>query len=128
MGTITRTVTTTLASMVLVGGLAGVASADEGTPEPTTPCAKETTQVAKAEDALARVTAVFERQQDKVADARHDLKTAKAGEKAAAKADLKEAKVKKEKVAKVKKAQQMRLAKAQERLAKCEAAQEPVAS
>ena len=86
------------------------------------PCAKESAQVAKAQEALARVTAVFAKQQERVADARDDVKHAdNRSDRAEAIAALKAAKVKKEHVAKAKKAQQQRLAKATERLATCEA-------
>lgn len=125
MPPITRPLSTVVASLVVIAGLTGSANAGEPAPAPAVPCSKETSQVAKAEDALARVTAVFERKRDKVAEARHDLKKAKSSEKAAARAALKETKVKKVKAAKVKKAQQVRLAKAQERLAQCQAEQEP---
>ena len=87
------------------------------------PCAKQEEQVQKAEDALARVTAVFAKQKKHVADARQDVKHAdNRSEKAEARAALHAAKVKKEKVAKAKKAQQMRLAKANQRLTACETA------
>lgn len=69
-------------------------AADEATTEP---CAKQSAQVQKAEDALARVTAVFEKKQTKV-------------------------KKQKNQVAKVKKAQVQRLDKANQRLEKCQAA------
>ena len=102
-----------------VAGAPAVASAAAPTEEP---CAKETTQVAKAQDALDRVTAVFAKQQERVAEARADVKHADSrSDRAEAIAALKAAKVKKEHVAKAKKAQQQRLAKATERLATCEA-------
>ena len=86
------------------------------------PCAKESAQVAKAQEALDRVTAVFAKQQERVADAQQDVKHAdNRSDRAEAIAALKAAKVKKEKTAKAKKAQQQRLAKATERLATCEA-------
>jgi CHASE2 domain-containing sensor protein len=86
-----RTATVALLSTVAltVGAAPLAAHADKPDREP---CAKQETQVQKAEDALARVTA------------------------------LQATKVKKEKVAKTKKAQQMRLAKAHERLTACETA------
>ena len=87
------------------------------------PCQRQETQVQKAEDALARVTAVFNRQKTRVAEARHDVAAADTrSEKAQAKKALHAAKVKKEHVAKEKKAQQMRLAKANQRLSDCQAA------
>jgi hypothetical protein len=98
-----------------------VASADD-VPPADGPCATQEAKVAKAEDALARVTAVFERKKDRVADAEAavaaattDKQRAKA-EKRLAKAVAKAAEVKKEK-----KAQKQRLAKAEQRLADCEA-------
>ena len=102
-----------------VAGAPAVASA--ATPDKE-PCAKESAQVAKAQEALDRVTAVFAKQQERVADARDDVKHAdNRSDRAEAIAALKAAKVKKEHVAKAKKAQQQRLAKATERLATCEA-------
>jgi hypothetical protein len=90
------------------------------------PCAAQEAKVAKAEDALARVTAVFERKKDRVADAEAavaaattDKERAKA-EKRLAKAVAKAADAKKDK-----KAQRQRLAKAEERLADCQAANAP---
>jgi hypothetical protein len=101
-----------------------VAQADE--PDP---CAKRQAQVDKAEAALARVTAVFAKQQVKVADAQDDVAEAdNRSEKAEARLALKEAKADRADVAKVKKAQQMRLAKATERLNECTAAQPAPAS
>jgi hypothetical protein len=117
-----RTTTVALLSTVAltVGAAPLAAHADKPDREP---CAKQEAQVQKAEDALARVTAVFAAQQAHVADARQDVKHADSrSERAQAVAALHDAKVKKEKVAKTKKAQQMRLAKANERLAACEAA------
>lgn len=117
-----RTTTVALLSTVAltVGAAPLVAHADKPDREP---CAKQETQVQKAEDALARVTAVFAKQQEHVTDARQDVKHAdNRSERAEAVAALHAAKVKKEKVAKTKKAQQMRLAKANERLTACETA------
>ena len=119
--------TRTLATAVVFGALSlgGVAYADD--PEPPAndaPCAKQQAKVDKAEDALARVTAVFAKKKDKLADAQAEL--------AAAETDKEKAKAQKkvdfwtEKAAdtkKDKKAQKQRLAKAQQRLADCEAAQ-----
>ena len=110
------------AVLALGGAVAGPASADEA-PE-TTPCAKQQAKVDKAEDALARVTAVFARQQDRVAKVRKTVKKAEAGqEKAEARRALAKAKEKRNDTKTTKRAQQQRLLKAQERLATCEAGQ-----
>jgi uncharacterized protein (DUF1800 family) len=117
-----RTTTVALLSTVAltVGAAPLAAHADKPDREP---CAKQEAQVQKAEDALARVTAVFAAQKERVADARQDVKHAdNRSERAEAVAALHAAKAKKEKVAKTKKAQQMRLAKANKRLAACETA------
>ena len=121
MHRIRTTTVALLSSIALTVGAAPVAAhADK--PKPA-PCAKEQAQVQKAEDALARVTAVFAKQKEHVADARADVKHAdNRSERAKAVAALHAAKVKKAKVAKTKKAQEMRLAKANERLADCETA------
>ncbi len=118
-----RTLAAVAAAAVLSLGAAPTAFAEE---PPTTdaPCATQEAQVAKAEDALARVTAVFEGKKDKVAEAQAEVDAATTpeelakAEKRLAKAQEKAAKAKKDK-----KAQKQRLAKAQERLADCEAAQ-----
>ena len=117
-----RTTTVALLSTVAltVGAAPLAAHADKPDREP---CAKQEAQVQKAEDALARVTAVFAKQKEHVADARQDVKHAdNRSERAEAVAALHAAKVKKEKAATTKKAQQMRLAKANERLTACETA------
>jgi hypothetical protein len=121
MHRIRTTTVALLSSVALTVAVAPVAAhADRTDPAP---CAKEQKQVDKAEDALARVTAVFARQKEHVADARQDVKHAdNRSEKAEARAELRDAKVKKEKAAHAKKAQQMRLAKANERLAACQSA------
>lgn len=116
-----RTTTAALVSTVAltVAGAPALAHADAPAKEP---CAKQQAQVDKAEDALARVTAVFAKQQAKTNKAKNAVAHAdNRSEKAAAKAALREARVATEKVAKAKKAQQMRLAKATERLQTCEA-------
>lgn len=96
------------------------AMADEA-PE-TAPCAEQQAKVDKAEDALARVTAVFARQQAKVEKAKKVVEQAEAGrEKALARKALSEAKDTRDDTKVTKRAQQQRLAKAQERLATCEA-------
>lgn len=117
--TITRTIAATAASIVLSAGLAGVAHADDAV-EPAAPCAEQTAQVAKAEDALARVTAVFERSHVAVADAQAAVAAAKTPkEKAQAKNLLRKAQAAEAVAAKTKKAQQQRLAKAEARLQTC---------
>jgi hypothetical protein len=109
-----------LAAMLTVGAGAGPAAADEE------PCASQAAKVAKAEDALARVTAVFERQAAKVKHAEEEVEEADTeAEEDEATEDLEVAKEKKAKAKKAKKAQQMRLQKAQQRLDDCLAAQEP---
>jgi septal ring factor EnvC (AmiA/AmiB activator) len=119
-----------LATGVLLGALslggATVAHADPETPDPAAPCATQQAKVDKAEDALARVTAVFERKKDRVADAEAALAAAETDkEKAKAQRKLDRAKAKAADAKKEKKAQKKRLAKAQERLADCEAANPP---
>ena len=86
---------------------------------PTDPCAQQQAKVDKATEALARVTAVFARQQERVEAAKEDVAEASAGqEKAAARKATTETKV-------TKRAQQQRLAKATERLTTCQAEQPP---
>jgi septal ring factor EnvC (AmiA/AmiB activator) len=103
-------------------GAGPVAHADQ--PGNDAPCAAQEAKVAKAQDALDRVTAVFASKKDKVAEAQADVDAATTeaemakAEKRLAKAQEQAAKVKKEK-----KAQKQRLAKAEDRLADCEAAQ-----
>lgn len=117
-----RTTTAALVSSVALCVAGPAVAASAGEPDKG-PCAQREAQVERAEAALARVTAVFEKQQDKVRDAKKAVKRAdNRSEKAEARADLRQAKAKKEKVAKTKKAQQMRLAKATERLEECTAA------
>ncbi|GAB3264900.1 hypothetical protein [Nocardioides dilutus] len=120
-----RILASAVATGVVLMGASPVATADEPAPADG-PCATQEAKVAKAEAALARVTAVFERQKDRVAAAEAavaaattDKELAKA-EKRLAKAVAKAADAKKEK-----KAQKKRLAKAEERLAECEAANPP---
>jgi hypothetical protein len=126
MHALVRTLGAVLAAFALVLGMTAAATA--GTEEPEAdPCITQQTQVTKAEEALAKVTAVFAKQKVKVAKAKKNVKAADTKmEKAKAKAKLTKAKEDKAKAKKAKKAQQMRLAKALERLAACEAAQEPV--
>ena len=116
-----RTTTAAILSTAALS-IVGAPFAAQATTPDQEPCAKETTQVAKAQEALDRVTAVFAKQQERVADAREDVKHADSrSDRAEAIAALHAAKEKKTHVAEAKKAQQMRLAKAQERLATCEA-------
>lgn len=116
------TMTAGLALSISSLAVAGTAHADDPTDPTTEPCATQTAKVEKAEAALARVTAVFERQAAKVKEAKGELRAAeKANEKAIEKKQLAEAKAKKDEAKKAKKAQLQRLAKAQERLATCEA-------
>jgi septal ring factor EnvC (AmiA/AmiB activator) len=87
------------------------------------PCARQQAQVTKAEDALARVTAVFEHQQTKVERLQEMLAQATTPEQQAKlQTKLDKALAHKQHVRKDKKAQQQRLAKAEDRLASCQAA------
>lgn len=116
-----RTTTAAILSTAALA-VAGAPTVAHAAPPEKEPCAKEATQVAKAQEALDRVTAVFAKQQERVADAKDEVEEADTrSERAEARLALKAAKEKKEKTAKVKKAQQQRLAKATERLATCEA-------
>ncbi|MBZ5741077.1 hypothetical protein [Nocardioides mangrovi] len=118
-----RTTTAALASAFVLGIVAAPVAAQATTPD-SEPCAAQQTKVDKATDALARVSAVFERQHERVADARHDVKHADSrSDRAAARAELAQATAKLDRVAKDKKAQQQRLAKAEDRLDACQAAQ-----
>lgn len=115
----TYVATSLLAATLTVGAGTPSAVADEE------PCADQQAKVAKAEDALARVTAVFERQQAKVKKAKAEVADADTkGEKIKAAKGLAKAQEKKAKAKKAKKAQQMRLTKAQQRLDECLAGQE----
>lgn len=113
------------AVIALGGALVAPAIADEA-PAPTTPCASQQAKVDKAEDALARVTAVFARQQARVEKAKAIVEQAGAGRaKAEARRALAAAKQDRDETKGTKRAQQQRLLKAQERLATCEAEQAP---
>jgi septal ring factor EnvC (AmiA/AmiB activator) len=117
-----RTLAAAAATSVLLVGAGPVAFADE-VPPAESPCAAQEEKVAKAEAALARVTAVFENQKEKVAKAREALDAAGTkAEKSKAQEHLAKVKAKKDEAKKAKKAQKQRLAKAEERLAECEAA------
>jgi hypothetical protein len=110
-----------VAGVALALGSLGSVSASAEKPEP---CAQQQKQVDRAEDALARVTLVFQRQQTKVKKAKHEVRVADtARERAHAKRDLAHAKAKRDHVKKAKTAQQQRLAKAEARLDACEAKQ-----
>lgn len=118
-----RTLVATAAAAVLSLGLGSTAHADETSTDG--PCATQVAQVAKAEAALARVTAVFEAKKDKVAEAMAAVAAAAAtAPEELATADRRLAKAQ-EKAAKAKdkKAQKQRLAQAEARLAECEAPQ-----
>jgi septal ring factor EnvC (AmiA/AmiB activator) len=116
-----RTFAVAAATAVLsLGATPLAAHADEPGSEP---CAKQEQQVTKAEEALARVTAVFAHQKTKVERLQEQLAAATTDEeKAKIQAKLDKALAQKQHAKKDKKAQQQRLAKAQERLANCEAA------
>jgi pantothenate kinase type III len=116
-----RTFAVATAAVVLSLGAGPVARADKPGSEP---CAQQEQQVAKAQDALARVTAVFDHQQTKVERLRAALAAATTPEEQARiQARLDQALAAKQHVKKDKKAQQQRLAKAEQRLADCQAAQ-----
>jgi septal ring factor EnvC (AmiA/AmiB activator) len=120
-----RFVAAAAATVILGFGVAPAAHADD-TPAPSdnAPCAKQQAKVDKAEDALARVQAVFAKQKDHLADAQAELAAAETDKdkaKAQKKVDFWTAKLADTK--KEKKAQKQRLAKAQQRLDDCEAAQ-----
>lgn len=124
-----RRFTTMLPSAVAAGavivGLTG-ALANAAPPAVTGNCANQEAQVVKAESALARVTAVFEKSKKEVDRADDEVVEAdSAQEAAAAKKVLKAANVAKDLVKKAKEAQQQRLAKAQQRLADCQPEPEP---
>ena len=124
MKTIARTAALALTAAVLSLGASSAASADTTDPSTDGPCAAQEQKVAKAEDALARVTAVFERQKSRVEKAQEALAEATTPEEQAkAQRKLDRAMAAKNATKKDKKAQKQRLAKAQERLAECEAAQ-----
>ena len=115
-----RTLVATAAAAVLSLGLGSPAHADETSTDG--PCATQVAQVAKAEAALTRVTAVFEAKKDKVAEATAAVAAATTEELATAERRLAKAQEKAAK-AKDKKAQKQRLAQAEARLAECEAPQ-----
>ena len=73
---LSRTLASAAAVAMLSLGAAPVAFADDTPPADNAPCAKQQAKVDKAEDALARVTAVFAKQKDKLADAQAELAAA----------------------------------------------------
>lgn len=90
------------------------ASADEEA------CARQQTQVQRAEDALAHVTAVFDRQKTRVNRAERALQRAETrAKRAEAKAALAKARERLSATSKERKAQKVRLAKANQRLENC---------
>jgi DNA-binding helix-hairpin-helix protein with protein kinase domain len=107
------------AALTLAGApvAAHATAPDQGEKE----CARATTKLEQAQEAMDRVTAVFAKKVERVAEARTDVKEAdNRSERAKAVLALKEAKEKKEHAAKAKKAQQNRLAKrTEEHLAAC---------
>lgn len=104
-----------------LGTLTAPAFADKPAAEP---CATQTTQVARAEAQLTKVSAVFAKQQAKVKTAKKQVQQADTrAEKRKAVKKLKVAKVARTKASKSKKAQVQRVAKAKQRLAKCLAKQ-----
>ena len=115
-----------VAGLLTIGALGASTTAAVAAPKGE-PCARQVAQVTKAEDALARVTAVFERQQTKVKKAKKAAQQADTpAEENAAEEALEDAVDGRDKVKKAKKAQLQRLAKAQQRLDKCLAAQPTV--
>ena len=110
-----------VAGIALTFGSLGAVSASAEKPAP---CAQQEQHVTKAQDALERVTAVFQAKQAKVKKAKHQVKVADtARERAHAKRALAHAKEQRDHTKKAKTAQQQRLAKAQARLDACEAKQ-----
>jgi hypothetical protein len=117
---------TATAAISLAGALGTAAHADDA--QVTDPCAQQQAQVEKAAGALERVTAVFARQQERVAKTKEVVAAAEAGrEKAAARRALAAAKQDRDETKVTKRAQQQRLAKAQERLTACQTPEPPEA-
>ena len=120
----TRTLATAAVTAVVALGVSPVAHAGDAGKPGGEPCATQQAQVTKAQDALARVTAVFAHQQTKVERLQAALAAATTPEEQATlQARLDKALAKKQHDKKAKVAQQKRLAKAQARLADCMAAQ-----
>ncbi len=110
----------TAAAAISLSGALGVAAHADDAPV-TDPCAQQQAQVDKAAGALERVTAVFARQQERVAKTKEVVAEAEAGrEKAAARRALAAARQDRDETKVTKRAQQQRLAKAQERLTACQ--------
>lgn len=128
MRTSTRTAGALAAIALTVGSLGTITTvsanaAGSGSDQPAA-CAQQQKQLDKANDALARVTAVFERQQDKVKHAKHESQAATtAHERNEARKELAAAKKDRDTAKKAKKAQQERVEKAQARLDECQADQ-----
>jgi hypothetical protein len=115
-----RTLAIAAVTTVVSLGASPVAHADKPGGEP---CAKQGAHVAKAQEALAHVTAVFAHQKTKVERLQEALAAATTPEEQARlQARLDKALAQKQHVQKAKKAQLQRLAKAEARLADCQAA------
>jgi hypothetical protein len=92
-------------------------------PAGSDPCAKDEAHLAKAQDALARVTAVFAKQQQHVAAAHDALALASThAQQVHAQQALAHARAHKNQAKKAKTAQQQRFSKDQQRLDQCQAA------
>ena len=131
MSTTNRAVAATVTAVVLAAGAAGLVTTGAQAakaPESSAGCARLEAKVVKAEKALARVTAVFERKHDAVVEAEEEVAEATATEEAEALEELADAEAAETTAKKAKKAQQMRLKKATARLEACVAAQEPTES
>jgi pantothenate kinase type III len=114
-----RTFAVAAATAVLSLGATPIAHADQPGAEP---CAQQEQQVAKAEQALAHVTAVFAHQKTKIERIQEALAAATTPEEQARlQAKLDKALTQKQHIQKAKKAQLQRLAKAEARLADCQA-------
>ena len=115
-----RTLAIVATTAVVSLGASPVAHADQPGSEP---CATQQQKVTKAEEALARVTAVFAHQKTKVERLQEALAAATTPEEQAKiQAKLDKALAQKQHAKKAKKAQVQRLAKAEARLADCLAA------
>ena len=120
----TRVAGTAAALTLSLGALAGPAVAGAPSDGPSKPeaCAQQQKQLDKAEAALDRLTAVFAKQQTKVAKEKKEFKGADtAAERRAEKKDVAEAKQDRREAKQAKRAQQQRVAQAAERLEKCQA-------
>jgi septal ring factor EnvC (AmiA/AmiB activator) len=118
-----RTLAVAAATAVVSLGAGPIADAALAGKPGGEPCAKQEQRVAKAQEALAHVTAVFEHQKTKVERLQEALAAATSPEEQARlQARLDKALAQKHHDQKAKKAQLQRLAKAQARLDDCEAA------